>query len=460
MGRVSENERDFKAQSYFRLLRYARPYWLRLTIGILAGMTVGGSLFVSLLMIPQLVGVVDPAGAGSAVETKAAPSRLTGEILRALEKPGLTEAEKAAAIEAVVNPQEEDPQLAKILRQAQETAERYHLPYRVEGGEIQVYWPVNFSFEAVGADGRVAWQIFAIYVLIFVLAWVVKNAATYINHYCTRWVGAKVVADLREEIFRKLVNQSMRFFGNMDVGHLISRCTNDTSAIENSVSNSIADFTSAPIQIIACFAAVLVACQKYNSYSLMVILLIGVPLVVLPIHILGRRIRKVYKKSFARIAEVFSRMHEVFTGIRVVKAYNTEAAEEERFNHVNRLYLRQVIRALRLQLLISPSMEVVAVAATLVFLVFSYSQGISVTQLAALLAPAFMAYQPIKDLQSGRFTAAFDGGGGPLLQPDRHRHLAPGETGRGRTDQLPRPDHARQGGVLLRRAQDHRRGEL
>ena len=136
----------------------------------------------------------------------------------------------------------------------------------------------------------------------------------------------------------------------------------------------------------------------FNSYSLMVILLIGVPLVVLPIHILGRRIRKVYKKSFARIAEVFSRMHEVFTGIRVVKAYNTEAAEEERFNHVNRLYLRQVIRALRLQLLISPSMEVVAVAATLVFLVFSYSQGISVTQLAALLAPAFMAYQPIKDL--------------------------------------------------------------
>ena len=43
-------------------------------------------------------------------------------------------------------------------------------------------------------------------------------------------------------------------------------------------------------------------------------------------------------------------------------------------------------------------MEVVAVAATLVFLVFSYSQGISITQLAALLAPAFMAYQPIKDL--------------------------------------------------------------
>ena len=45
MGRTSENERDFKAQSYFRLLRYARPYWLRLTIGILAGMKSPHSLY-------------------------------------------------------------------------------------------------------------------------------------------------------------------------------------------------------------------------------------------------------------------------------------------------------------------------------------------------------------------------------------------------------------------------------
>lgn len=62
MGQNSENEREFKAQSYFRLLKYARPYWFRLTVGIVAGMLVGGSLFVSLMLIPQLVGVVDPTG--------------------------------------------------------------------------------------------------------------------------------------------------------------------------------------------------------------------------------------------------------------------------------------------------------------------------------------------------------------------------------------------------------------
>ena len=49
------NNREFKAQSYLRLVSYARPYWKRLTVGILAGMLVGGSLFFGLMMIPRLV---------------------------------------------------------------------------------------------------------------------------------------------------------------------------------------------------------------------------------------------------------------------------------------------------------------------------------------------------------------------------------------------------------------------
>ncbi len=431
MGRHAENEREFAAQSYLRLLAYTRPYWLRLTIGIAAGFLVGGSLFVSLMMIPRLVGVVDPSSTEAPGTAKAAAAR---EILRIADDPALSAAERQAAVSLVLNPvktdqpspqkllqaaaasglsaedrletvrQEllpppgDDPKMRAILKQADDFGKKYRLPYTIEEREIHVTWPADFRFEAVSDNGRPAWQIFAIYMIVFVLAWIVKNVAHYINNYCVRQVGSQVVSDLREEVFEKLVNQSMRFYGNMDVGHLISRSTQDTAAIENAVSTSFADVTSAPIQIVACFAAILVACHEYQSYSLVVILLLGMPLTILPVHALGRRIRKVYKKSFARIAEVISRMHEVFTGIRVVKAYNTEAAEVERFKVINRSYLEQVIRALHLQLLVSPAMEVVAVAATLVFLLYSYSQGVSVTELAALLAPAFMAYRPLKDL--------------------------------------------------------------
>ena len=86
------------------------------------------------------------------------------------------------------------------------------------------------------------------------------------------------------------------------------------------------------------------------------------------------------------------------SGIRVVVACNSEAVERQRFRDCNRSYLRQVIRAIRLQMLVSPTMEFIAVTATLIFLVCSYADGVSITQLSALLAPAMMAYRPIKDI--------------------------------------------------------------
>ena len=59
MSSNRENDKNFKSQSYLRLLKFTRPYWKRLTFGILCGMLVGGSLFFALLLVPQLVGLVD-----------------------------------------------------------------------------------------------------------------------------------------------------------------------------------------------------------------------------------------------------------------------------------------------------------------------------------------------------------------------------------------------------------------
>ncbi len=394
MGAERENNRNFKAQSYLRLMRYSKKYWKRLTAGILAGALVGGSLLFSLMLIPQLVGVVEnntKMSSRNSVEAELA-------LAAAESGAGLSREEKLAAVERALHPADSDPQLTKIINGAAEYSRAYRLPVIIEGRTITVTWPKRFSFEAADASGRVAWQIFLIYVILFVAAWLIKNIATYINHYYTRWVGCKVVCDLRDEIFERLVNQSLGYYGRVDIGHLISRCTNDTSAIESAVSESIADLTCAPIQIIACLAAVIIACRQHHSYSLMLILLIGTPAVVLPVYILGRKIRKVYKRSFARIADVFSRMHEVFTGILLVKSAHTEVMELERFKRHNNEYFRQAVKALRLQLLVSPAMEVVTVTATLVFLIYSYSQGVTLTVLAAMLAPAFMAYQPIRSL--------------------------------------------------------------
>ncbi|MDD2480265.1 MAG: hypothetical protein PHS31_10280, partial [Victivallaceae bacterium] len=59
MSRKDVNDHDTKGVSYLRLLRYSKPYWKRLTVGILAGFVVGGSLFGSLMVIPNMMMVVE-----------------------------------------------------------------------------------------------------------------------------------------------------------------------------------------------------------------------------------------------------------------------------------------------------------------------------------------------------------------------------------------------------------------
>ncbi len=357
----------FDLKLYWRVLGYARPYWFRLTLGVLAGLLVGGSLFFALMMIPRMAVVVDPVS---------------------------PEEEKAEVRTATTG----DRQLDQLLSQLRHYAAEYRLPLRVEGRTIRLTWPKEYAFEVADAHGRFAWQLLAVYACGFVLAWVLKNAAEYLNKYYMAWVGARAVADMRNAIFKSLVGQSLIFYGKRDVGDLISRSTNDTQTIEHCVSQSISELTCCPIQLVACLAAVYVVCRDQQNYLLVLVLLCGMPLLLLPITFISQRIRRICRRSYARIAMVVSKMHDVFTGIRVVKAYHTEEMEYRTFCRTNQRYFRDAVRAIRLQLLLSPMMEVVVVAATLVFMIFSYRQGVSLTQLAALLSPAFMAYRPLKDL--------------------------------------------------------------
>ncbi len=360
---------------YFRLLGYLKPYWFRLTVGLIAGLLVGGSLFVSLLMLPQMIGAM------SGSETKAVQNQLSAQSVSPDSELQIT-----------------DPQLAKMLDQARSAAEKFHLPIHIEGVQVTVSWPRKFSFCAVSPDGRVAWQLFSLYAVLFVLVWALKNIAHYIHGYCTRWVGIRVVADLRNELFAKLTGQSLKFYGNVDSGQLISRISNDVQALEYAVSHSVEDITNAPLQIIGCLAAVIVACRDNNSYMLLIMLIVCFPVLLIPINILSSKIRKIYRKGYKHIAEVTSRMREVFFGIKAVKAYHTEDYETLRFKAANRKYIRRIISGTRYRLLVSPLTELVVVIATVVFLLYSYTNGATVTQLAALLAPLLMAYRPIKDV--------------------------------------------------------------
>jgi subfamily B ATP-binding cassette protein MsbA len=354
--------KEIQKQSYMRLLRYAKPYRAKLAIGVISGFIVGGSLFGSFFWLKDFIKPFEVSPDGKiSIEAD-----LSGA--NAVSKP----APAAPSADANVKQSKEIDELEKF-------AGKLGLPVKDE-------------------QGRMTWQFFLLAISGFIALWLVRSFAAYLNKYYTRWVGTRVVADLRNEIFSKLMGQSLKYYGNMDVGQLISRCTNDTAAIESAIAYTIADATRCPMEIIACAGFIIYTSVINQNFVLPLILFIGLPAAVLPIIMLGRKIRKSYRKAFAKIAEIVSRMHEVFTGILVVKAYHMEKDENDRFQSVNRVYFKTVVKALKFELMMQPLMEFVAVLCSIIFLVFCYAKGVKLSEIVVLIVPAVMAYQPLKNL--------------------------------------------------------------
>ena len=395
MSRRTENEKKFKSVSYWRILRFVRPYWLMLSIGILAGFTVGGSLFGGLMLIPDIAMIVDQDSGQSKERQKTVE-----DVIRAVEDApdGMTEAEKTRIVSEIMHPVDTDPKLTKALDRVRGCKETFHLPIEVGKRSVTVLKPVKFEFPVVDADGRMTWQFFMVYAVLFILAWILKNLATFVNHYNMRWVSTRVIADMRNLLYDRLLSQSMRFFGHQDVGHLISRCTNDTAMIETSISDVIADITRCPLEILACLCAMIMVSIQQNMFTLLLIIVIGMPVCVIPIIVLSRKIRRTYRSAFAQVAELVSRMHETFSGILLIKSNHMEKREVRKFVLINGKYFRTVVKALRLRLFLTPIMEVITVSISLGFLVYAYSRGVSISQMFMLLTPAVLMYQPIKEI--------------------------------------------------------------
>ena len=223
-----------------------------------------------------------------------------------------------------------------------------------EDGEDRPHWYIRaqrvaerFDFPLETADGRISWQFLALSFLAYPIIVFLRVAMLFANHYCLRWTGARVVRDLRNDLFDHLQRQSLKFFSQVEVGQLISRCTTDTLTIELLMSSTVADALRAPFEILGAAAFIVFFAIEQKMVSVLLIAVVVLPLCLVPLLKLGQRVRKWSRRNMERMSVITQRMHENLTGIRVVKAYHSEAYESARFHEVNRPQLKTLMRGTR-----------------------------------------------------------------------------------------------------------------
>ncbi|WP_374493212.1 ABC transporter transmembrane domain-containing protein [Zoogloea sp.] len=150
--------------------------------------------------------------------------------------------------------------------------------------------------------------------------------ATYLRFYNVSWLGERVTADIRRRVFDHLLSLPPAWFEAGRTGEVISRLTSDTTQIENVVGSSL----SIALRNVLLLTGGLVMLFT-TSIKLTLLTLAGVPLVVTPIVVFGRKVRRLARESQDRVAELGNRIDETIHEIRIVQAYGHENADRQDF---------------------------------------------------------------------------------------------------------------------------------
>jgi ATP-binding cassette subfamily B protein len=155
---------------------------------------------------------------------------------------------------------------------------------------------------------------------------VVLSLATYARFYLMMSTGERVIADLRRAVFERILTLSPAFFDATRTGEIVSRLTNDTTQLQTVIGFGFSMFLRNLLMMIGAAALLFLTSAKLAG-----LVTLGVPATLVPILLLGRRVRRLSRANQDRVADVSAHVDEAIHEIRTVQAYVHEQAESEQF---------------------------------------------------------------------------------------------------------------------------------
>src|SRR5689334_15508453 len=186
--------------------------------------------------------------------------------------------------------------------------------------------------------------------------------STATRFYFVSWIGERTVADIRLAVHRNLLRLSPGFFEENRPAEITSRITVDTTIIEQVVGTTLSVALRNAILCLACIVILLTLAPK-----LALLILGGALLVVLPIAVLGRRVRSISTRSQDRIANVGTVTSEVLGAMKIVQAFNQQERESARFADA----VRSVFATAKRRILVRAIMTAIAI-----FIIFGSITGV------------------------------------------------------------------------------------
>jgi ATP-binding cassette, subfamily B, bacterial MsbA len=166
----------------------------------------------------------------------------------------------------------------------------------------------------------------SLFPIVIIGLYVIRGIGIYGQEYLMSFVGQDVIRQLRNRLYARIQDLPISFFQKEKTGVLMSRITNDVNMIKNMVSDTV------KATLRDCFTIItLTVVIFYRDWQLALMAMVVLPVAFLPVVKFGRQVRKISTKNQETMADLNAFLHETFAGNKIVKAFNMENYEKERF---------------------------------------------------------------------------------------------------------------------------------
>ena len=233
--------------------------------------------------------------------------------------------------------------------------------------------------------------------LAILLTGFIKGIASYTQIVSLQFMSHRIIEKLRKDVFHNVINLHYGFFVKNKTGSLITRITTDTYYLSGAMANTYTALIKDSLTLL-----VLIGNMFYQNWKLAFLSIIVFPIAIIPIRVLGKKIRKVTKNLQHQVGNLASILEETFKGIKNVKSFNAENFEIKRINKEISFARELNFKQEKITARSRPFTETLgSMAAGLAIFgggVFVINDNMTAGELMSFLVSLMLAYAPLKNL--------------------------------------------------------------
>jgi subfamily B ATP-binding cassette protein MsbA len=240
-------------------------------------------------------------------------------------------------------------------------------------------------------------QTIALMPFLFVGLFAVRGIAAYVSNLSLNWVANKVIMDLRQAMFERMIDFPVYFFDQQRSGSLLSRFTYDVTQIKEASTNAISTLVRDSISVVG-----LLAWMFYINWTLALICFFAAPVIAIIVTIIKRRIRKMSRKVQDTMGDLHHVLGECFDAQKVIKLYGGQEVEKQRFFNTINSNRRFAMKFVMASVATGPAIQMIVAVLLAVIIYIATRQAsdgsIQVGDFVSFFAAIAMITGPLKRL--------------------------------------------------------------